>query len=58
MRFMDVAGVCDSIEAVQAIGNDSGSRIEISFAPMLDFVVVEALCFRKEAIFFFENKHA
>ena len=47
MRFMDTSSVCDSIEASQSVGNDSGSRIEVPLAPMLDLVLTEALDLRK-----------
>jgi len=43
MSFVDASSVCDSIEAAQTVGNDDSSRLEIPLAPLLYFVLAEAL---------------
>lgn len=43
MMFVDTSRVCDSIEAGQPVGNKDISKLEVSLAPMFDFVLPEAL---------------
>ena len=47
MRFVDASSVCDSIEAAQTVRNNDRSRLEIPLAPLLYFVLAEALDLRK-----------